>query len=435
MGKVQFNRQIMVEDKVYTESITDDYALTASNTIEGLERFAIEQIFRSHGFMRVRLDGKKAIKDEQFISSAFENYKYADLNIFNHAYLLTIDDTIHNTYGDIIITDEYGYTNNYKINSRIAEALNSSANTKYSKYVLEFVDAIKRDIAVVEVELNKVQSSMPLGNSIMVPHSTTESQHEPVVVAKTLINPFQPIEIDLETGQVVSDNNSETPECQTLAYTTPQELVAKYPILAEVANHMSTHGWNLQFNQLPNGLIEAYPYDANSNLCTDKAFTIDLDGLIYGPFSKWNFKWWPYCRSVTVNPNIPYEELPVQEFNTHTICEFLNTPLDNYNPVEDEADNGYKLMNKVVELATIQHPAGARIIEILGKRILEVSSAISSIALGARARFESSNDDTSSITLILDPNTPAVFGGTPMGIPAIPVRFIIENNKPIQMIV
>ncbi len=154
-GKVLFSKAVMVEGEIYTESLTDDFILTETNSIEGLERFAIEQIFRSHGFLRVRLDGINAVKDEQFLNPAYQDYKYVDMCLGeNHEYLPTIEDVLENR--NVRVVENDGHVYNTKISTQLLN--NIPLMLEFGSYEA-LCGKILAEREAIEEEMRKIQKN------------------------------------------------------------------------------------------------------------------------------------------------------------------------------------------------------------------------------------------------------------------------------------
>ena len=91
--KILFNDSILIEGEEY-----NSYKFDSKINIKDLDkatRFAIEMIFRNHGFSRIRLDGKNAEKEDQY-TDEYTDYIYWTDASPESGFYPTINDILEN---------------------------------------------------------------------------------------------------------------------------------------------------------------------------------------------------------------------------------------------------------------------------------------------------------------------------------------------------
>ena len=425
-NRLVFGTPISVEGKIYNHDESGNRLYAPFRAIEDLERFAIEEIFRANGFVRVRLDGIDAKKQDQFTDPAYQDFKFWKLSYHNHEVIFTKEDILQNkvmtfrdgrqnwTAKDFINNIEVGFA--YETAVREINAENALLKT--------IQDAAIQQTIVPTTNVNTDNAVNTLVNTLATAlNSTTAAPTTEVVVdeqpeitkKKQFINPF----IHLNDMAITEDG-------RVLRQYKPIRpfFFKRYgQIITDLVKWVNDVGLNINLYQSKNTkLIEAYIFDAEFKHIPRLGMTIDLNGCIYGSTPKF----WGYCRSTASQVTVVLEQLPYMTLEESNVKNYL-TRADEDWYVSTELGKALQRLNMTVELSTIKESNKATIMSRLLPRIQELDQVKN---CPARYRFAAANADASVIELYLGATCTESYGGPHIG-PGQAVKFTVKVGEPI----
>ena len=355
---ITFDTSIVIEGTTYSS-----YAFNSSNSLdminrndEKAQRFFKEKIFRDNGFIRCRLDGKNAIKEDQ-MKDEFEDFIYSPM-VWSpyHSYFPTINQILNNEEIDgqkvsVMCANGIYNTAGYvdicrKLNAEIAEVERIKSKTTES-------------IETVADESAKAKTTVA-GESVAKAkrENKSEAKEEPAEAKATVVG--EPVkakakrEIKSEAKEEPAEAKATAKPSYTRTYKYEEPDFSKEPFLSnprlvQICNDLKKDGKYLA-RIIPDKASELFwvmIYDQKTlEQLHNRCILLDLNGVI-----------------INNTPKFWMERHVIKAGSPEFLDYFITYTEENFNKLlneekfnfKDTSSDSYKLMqlNKIVDVSTI----------------------------------------------------------------------------------